>query len=167
MQEGWPHKRGGLTRGVASQEGFNCRGLFKSWQPAKITPYYSHFAGCSKAVGTIFGLGGQKKFCAKFFLTTLFFKRIQFCSLVYLWFPISTELLPYLSHISIYWSISRCFYNLKFFGLAKYWGGNCPPPLPPLFLRPCVLKCVCIMYKYCLTLWGSIWPTVFRFLRLL
>ena len=85
----------------------------------------------SKAVGTIFGLGGQKKFCrAKFFLIILFFKRIQFCSLVYLGFPISTDLLTYFGHISIHWSICRCFYNLEFFGLPKYWGGNCPP-CPP------------------------------------
>ena len=26
----------------------------------------------------------------------------------------------------------RCFYNLKFFGLAKYWGGGAiAPPAPP------------------------------------
>ena len=26
----------------------------------------------------------------------------------------------------------HCFYNLEFFGLAKYWGGgNCPPCPPP------------------------------------
>ena len=88
------------------------------------------------------GIGGQKNFarrsCAKFFIIKPFFKRIQFCSLVYLWFPISTDLLTYFGHISIHWSICRCFYNLEFFGLPKYWGGggNCPPPLPPLFLRP-------------------------------
>ena len=77
--------------------------------------------------------GGGAKPRKKFFNHT-FFKRIQFCSLVYLWFQISAELLTYFSHISIHW---RCFYNLEFFGLAKYWGGggNCPPA--PLFLRPC------------------------------
>ena len=82
-----------------------------------------------------FGIGGAKKIFArrsraKFFLITLSFKRIQFCSVVYLWFPISTELLTYFSHISIHWSKCRCFYNLEFFGLAKYWGGNCPPAPP-------------------------------------
>ena len=68
----------------------------------------------------------------------LFFKRIQFCSLVYLGFPISTDLLTYFGHISIHWSICRCFYNLEFFGLPKYWGAIAP--LPPLFLRPCISR---------------------------
>ena len=97
-----------------------------------------------KAVGTFLGLGGggAKKILRG--LIILFFKRIQFCSLVYLWFPISTELLTYFSHISIHWSICRCFYNLENFGLAKYWGGggNCPPPAP-LFLRPCTFTVLC------------------------
>ena len=78
-----------------------------------------------------FGIGGGGA-TRKFFLIILFFKRIQFCSLVYLWFPISTDLLTYFGHISIHWSICRCFYNLKFFGLPKYWGGGqLPPPAPP------------------------------------
>ena len=98
------------------------------------------YYGLFKAVGKILGLGGGegKKYFAprKFFFNHLFFKRIQFCSLVYLWFPISTELLTYFSHISIHWSICRYFYNLEIFGLAKYWGGNCPPvPTAMLFLE--------------------------------
>ena len=75
------------------------------------------------------GIGGA----IFFFKSHLYFKRIQFCTLVYLWFVISTELWTYFSHISIHWFICRCFYTLEFLGLAKYGGGAiAPPPLPPV-----------------------------------
>ena len=56
--------------------------------------------GFSKAVGTILGLGGGG---GDLLQSHLYFKRIQFCTLVYLRFPISTELLTYFSHMAIHW----------------------------------------------------------------
>ena len=60
------------------------------------------------------GGGGAKHFVR---LSLFHIKRIQFCTLVYLWFPLSTD-------IAIHLFICRCFLTLKFVWLAKH----CPPP---------------------------------------
>ena len=77
-----------------------------------------------KAVGTVLGLGAKKFF----FDITLTYKKdtILFISIS----VISTIhraislFYPYL-YTLIYVSL---FLNSSFFWLAKYWGGNCPPP---------------------------------------
>ena len=50
-----------------------------------------------------------KKNCANFFLSLLHFKRIQFCTLVHLWFPIFTVLCAYFSLITMHWCIC-CYF---------------------------------------------------------
>ena len=86
-----------------------------------------------KAVGTDLRLGGQRKFCAaaqNFFELHFHIERIRFCTLFNMLFTISTELKAYFILIAIHWFICRYFKTLKFFWLAKYWGGNCPPAPP-------------------------------------
>ena len=71
------------------------------------------------AVGTVLGWGGGQKF----FISHLHVKRIHFCSLVYLWFPKSTEISVYFSLIYIHLLYVTFLY---FFWLAKYWGRGPP-----------------------------------------
>ena len=40
----------------------------------------------TKPVGTFWGGGGGQKYLRGFLLSHLYFRRIQFCTLVYLWF---------------------------------------------------------------------------------
>ena len=62
-------------------------------QKGHLYPAYPALAETlTKAVGTVCGLGGGG-------ILHFHFKRIQFCTLVFLWFPIFTELWDYFSRI--------------------------------------------------------------------
>ena len=73
----------------------------------------------------------QKKFRANFFYITLTYKKD---TILFISISVISKIhraislfYPYL-YTLIYVSL---FLNSSFFWLAKYWGGNCPPPLPP------------------------------------
>ena len=116
-----------------------------------------------KAVGTFFGLGGKH-----FLILHLHIKRIQFCSLVYLWFPKFTELSVYFILIYIHLFICHYFLTLNFFGWQNIVGGGQLPP--PLFLRPCIhstqtvhhtTRPFTLTYSYLMPLVGrvmAVWP---------
>ena len=86
--------------------------------------------------GFVIGGGGQNNF---FFELHFHIERMRFCTLVNMWFTISTELKDILSLLTILLYTDLCvviFKLLIFFGWQNI--GNCPPPPPcppPLFLR--------------------------------
>ena len=87
-----------------------------------------------------FVIGGAKKILPrKIFLNYTFisngydFVHYLIC---YLQYPLNIKpILSLLLYTDLY-----VIKTLKFFWLAKYWGGGAiAPPLPPLFLRPCTI----------------------------
>ena len=73
------------------------------------------------------GGGGQQ-----IWVPHLNFKGMKFRTLVYMWFPISTELWAYFSSFVIHWFMSLFLKSLFLGGWQNIGGGQLPPcPSPP------------------------------------